>query len=257
MKRAFGTAYAICGMMVVLVFAATSSIPIWPFAVLPRGKRERYTIHGARYFAWGCLRPVLWVRDEVIGRENLPPEGGYLVVSNHRSWLDVALLILHTKSQGVSKREVAYIPFFGLNGWLSGAIFFNRRDKEGRARVIADTIALLGGGGNVHVFPEGTRTRDGRLSEKVHLRLIQLVAEAGHAVVPTCTWGTEGGMPAAAMYALPLQRMGLEIGRPMRKGATESSQEFAERVWAEVRRLAGLHGADQPFPPSAGLGVDR
>lgn len=247
MKRAFGFLYAVLGMMVVLVFAATSSIPILPTAVLPRGRRERYAIHGARYFAWGCLRPVLWVRDEVIGREHLPREGGYLVVSNHRSWLDVALLILHTKSQGVSKREVAWIPFFGLNGWLTGAIFFDRRDKAGRARVVAETLQLLAGGANVHVFPEGTRTRDGRLSEKVHLKLVHAVAQAGHAVVPACTWGTEGGMPAAAVHAMPGQRMGIEIGAPMRLADGETPEAFGERVWGEVRRMARAHGADEPF----------
>lgn len=235
-------------MMVVLLFAATSSIPIWPFAFLPRGKRERYTIHGARYFAWGCLHPVLWIRDEIVGRANLPKEGGYLVVSNHRSWLDVALLILHTRSQGVSKREVAWIPFFGLNGWLSGAIFFDRRNKDGRGRVIEDTLTLLRGGANVHVFPEGTRTRDGRLSAKVHMRLVQMVAEAGFAVVPTCTWGTEGGVPAATVYAMPLRRMGLEVGMPMKLGPGESPEAFAMRVWDEVRAMAARHGADEPFP---------
>ncbi len=248
MKRAFGFVYSVLGMLVVLGFAATSSIPILPFAVLPRGRRERYTIQGARYFAWGCLRPVLWIRDEVRGLDNLPREGGYLIVSNHRSWLDVALLILHTKSQGVSKREVAWIPFFGVNGWLSGAIFFDRRNKSGRARVVSDTLLLLRGGANVHVFPEGTRTRDGRLSQKVHLRLVQSVAEAGHPVIPACTWGTEGGVPAATVYAMPGQRMGLEVGTPMRLAAGESAEDFANRVWAEVGRMAREHGADQPFP---------
>lgn len=247
MKRAFGFLYAVLGMVVVLGFAATSSIPILPFAVVPRGRRERFTIQGARYFAWGCLRPVLWIRDEVIGRENLPREGGYLVVSNHRSWLDVALLILHTSSQGVSKREVAWVPFFGVNGWLSGAIFFDRRDKSGRARVVSDTLQLLAGGAKVHVFPEGTRTRDGRLSEKVHLRLVQAAAEAGHPIVPACMWGTEGGVPAATVYAMPGQRMGLEIGAPMRLGPGESPQDFSNRVWLEVCRMARAHGADQPF----------
>ncbi len=248
MKRLFGFGWAVFGMLVVLVFASTSSLFIWPFAVLPRGRRERYAIWGARYFAWGCLRPVLWVRDEVFGLDLLPRGGGYLVVSNHRSWLDVALLILHTASQGVSKREVAWIPFFGLNGWLTGAIFFDRRNKEGRAKVVSDTLRLLGGGANVHVFPEGTRTRDGKLSEKVHLRLVQEAASAGFAIVPACTWGTEGGVPAAVVYAMPLQRMGLEIGAPMKLEAGQDVEAFALSVWAEVCRMARARGADQPFP---------
>ncbi len=250
-KRLFGALWAVGGMLVVLVFAATSSIPIYPFAFLPRGKRERYTIWGARYFAWGCLHPVLFIRDQIIGRENLPQEGGYLVVSNHRSWLDVALLILHTRSQGVSKKEVAWIPFFGLNGWLSGAIFFDRRSKDGRGRVVSDTLQLLAGGANVHVFPEGTRTRDGRLSSKAHLRLVQAAAQADRVVVPCCTWGTERGVPASGIYAMPFQSMGLQIGEPMRRAPEEASEAFAERVWAQVTTMARARGADAPFRAEA------
>lgn len=234
-------------MLVVLVFAATSSIPIYPFAILPRGKRERYTIRGAQYFAWGCLHPVLFIRKTVVGLQNLPSDPGYLVVSNHRSWLDVPLLILHTRSQGVSKKEVAWIPFFGLNGWLSGAIFFDRRSPQGRARVVSDTLHLLRSGANVHVFPEGTRTRSGQLAQKVHLRLVQAAAEDGRTIVPCCTWGTELGVPPTGVYAMPFQPMGLEVGVPMRRGEDEPADAFAERVWAEVVRMAQARGADAPY----------
>lgn len=230
-------------MVVVLAFAATSSLFIWPWAVLPRGKRERFSIWGAQYFAWGCLF-VVQARQTVIGTERLPRTGGYLVVSNHRSWLDVALLILHTRSQGVSKREVGWIPFFGLNGWLSGAIFFDRRNKQGRAMVIRDALLLMRGGANVHIFPEGTRTRDGRLSAKVHLRLLQAAAEAGFALVPACTWGTDLCLPATEFVAHPWQPMGIEIGDPVRLEAGESAEATAQRCWDAVVRMARVRGAD-------------
>src|SRR5262245_35983569 len=134
MKRLFGMLFALAGMGQVLLWAALTSLLIWPFAILPRGRRERHAMVGARWFAWMVLHPTLAARVTLVGGENLPKERGYLVVSNHRSWVDVVLLQLHTNSNGVAKLAVAWIPFFGLNGWLSGAIFFDRRSRIARGR---------------------------------------------------------------------------------------------------------------------------
>lgn len=247
MKRLFGSLYAILGLALVLVFAALTCIPIVPFAVLPRGRRERYAIWGARWFAWMCLVPILWARMTVIGTENLPKKRGYLVVCNHRSWADVAMLILHTSSQGISKKEVAWLPFFGLNGYLSGAIFFDRESRGARGRVPEQALHLLRNGANLHVFPEGTRTRDGRLRSKIHLRLLQLCWENGIDVVPACVWGTEACLPASRFEAHPGTAMGLEIAPPLPRDAFADGETFAKATWAKVEEMAGRRGADAPF----------
>jgi 1-acyl-sn-glycerol-3-phosphate acyltransferase len=245
--RRLGHLYAIVGLLLVICFAALSSIPILPFAVLPRGKRERFAIWGARWFAWMCLVPILWCRMQIVGREHLAGRKGYLIVSNHRSWTDVAMLIFWTASQGVSKKEVAFIPFFGVNGYLSGAIFFDRTKKGERGKVPGETLKLLGGGANVHVFPEGTRTRDGRIRDKVHLLLVKLAWENGYDAVPACTWGTENALPVGRFLAIPGQRMGLEIGAPLDRAAFADGDAYAQATWAKVKAMAAARGADQPF----------
>lgn len=250
-RRALGAAWAILGLLVTILFGASSSLFIWPFAVLPRGRRERWSAFGMQYFAWMTLYLVLWSRIDFRGREHLPKGGGYLVVSNHRSWVDVALLQLLTKSQGVSKKEVAYIPFFGLNGWLTGAIFFDRTSKTGRAKVVSEAVKLLSGGANLHVFPEGTRTRTGRLADKVYFRLLQTASEHGFALVPACVWGTEEAVPAEGIYAMPGRRVGLEVGPPVPRAEGQTPEEHAEATWAVVKAMAERHRANEPFPPLA------
>lgn len=247
MERLVAAVWAVLGMAVSLVWAATSSFFIWPTAVLPRGRRERYAAFGMRYFAWCVLRFSLLARETVIGRERLPRTPGYLVVSNHRSWVDVGMLQLYTNSQGVSKKEVAYIPFFGVNGYLTGAIFFDRRDPNARARVVEEAMTILGGGGNLHVFPEGTRTRDGRLNPKVHLRLLIAASERGFPLVPVCVWDTDRAIPAEGIYVMPLRRFGLEIGAPVPRQPGQTAEDHARAVWAEVQAMAARHGADRPF----------
>lgn len=247
MKRLFGMVYAPLGLLFVLVCAALTSIPIWPTAVLPRGRRERYAIWGARWFAWMCLRPALFVRDTVIGLEHLPKEGGYLVVCNHRSWTDVALLMMHAGAHGISKKEMAYLPFFGLNGRLSGAIYFDRKNPLARAKVVEDAKFLLSHGANLHVFPEGTRTRDGVIKQKVHLRLVQMAFENGFHVIPACVWGTENALPSTYFGAFPFQEMGLQIAPPFSREGYTDGAAYAEAVWAKVREMARAHGADEPY----------
>lgn len=247
MKRTFGAVWALAGVVVTVVWAALSSLLIVPFVLVPRGRREKYAIRGAQWWAWMVLRPTVFARITRLGLENLPASDGYLVVCNHRSWIDVALLQLYTKSQGVSKREVAWIPFFGPNGYLSGAIFFDRSSRMARGRVVSDAQRLLRGAANLHVFPEGTRTRDGHLREKVALRLVETASEMGAPIVPACVWDTEKVVPAQGIYAMPFQSVGIEVGLPMPRLPEESPEDHARRVWTEVRRMAAARGSDRPF----------
>ncbi len=244
MRRAFGFLFAIGGMCVTIVFALIVSIPIVPWIVLPRGRRERYAVRGAQLFAWLVLRPLLWLRIERLGLEKLPKANGFLVLSNHRSWIDVPILMLFTRSNGVSKREVKYIPFFGLNGYLSGAIFFDRRSPIGRGRVVTDALRLLRGGANLHVFPEGTRTKDGRLNRRVFLRLAEAAWANGIDVVPACLWGTEDVVPATGVYAMPGCSVGIEVETPLDRTAFPDGDAYAKATWAKVAEIAARRGAD-------------
>lgn len=251
MRRVFGFAFAVVGLLITIVFAFLSTFPIVPFAVLPRGRRERYAIKGAQWFAWMVLRPLLLLRIERVGLEKLPPAGGYLVISNHRSWIDVPLLMFYTASEGISKKEVKYIPFFGVNGYLSGAIFFDRTKKTDRARVVEEALLLLRGGANLHVFPEGTRTRDGRIGKKIYLRLVQTCWENGVDVVPACVWGTEAVVPASGVYAMPGQSVGIEVESPLDRAAFTDGEAYAEATWAKVAEIAQRRGADCAFEERA------
>ncbi|MFN7144086.1 MAG: 1-acyl-sn-glycerol-3-phosphate acyltransferase [Myxococcota bacterium] len=247
MRRILGFLFALIGMIVTIAFAMFVSIPIVPWIVLPRGRRERYAMRGAQLFAWLELRPLLWTRIETAGLEKLPKKPGYLVASNHRSWIDVPLLMLYTASNGISKKEVMYIPFFGPNGYLSGAIFFDRTNTASRASVVTNAMRLLRGGANVHVFPEGTRTRDGRLGSKIYLRMLETCWENGIDVVPACVWGTENVVPAQGFYAMPGQHVGIEVDAPLDRGSYPDAQSYAEATWARVVEMARRRGCDAPF----------
>lgn len=243
----FAALWAIMGLFQVILWGALVTPLILPFVVLPRGRRERFGIFGARLFGWLCTHVTCIGRTTILGREHLPKRSGYLVICNHRSWEDVGLLILHTCSQGIAKKEVAYIPFFGLTGWVSGVIYFDRSRKEARQRVVTEAMSMMRSGANLHVFPEGTRTRSGRLAEKVHLRLVQACFENGIDVVPACVWGTENAVRAEGVHALPFQKFGLEIAPPLDRASFQTAEAYADACWQRVVEMARKHGADEAF----------
>jgi 1-acyl-sn-glycerol-3-phosphate acyltransferase len=228
-------------------FAFACTLLILPLGLLRRGEREQWASPVARAFGWLCIHLVLFARPEVIGSNHLPTRRGYLVVCNHRSWLDVLLLVWATDSIGISKREIGWIPCLGLGGKIAGAIFFDRRDRDARANVVAEALSMMSRNANIHLFPEGTRTRSGALAEKVHLRLIAETWKHNIPVVPACVWETENTLPSGRWLVFGGRKAGLEIATPPNPRDFSDGQSYAQAVWDCVRAMALRHGAHQEW----------
>lgn len=121
---------------------------------------------------------LLGVRLQATGATVRPDA---LLVSNHVSWLDIFVINALAPSAFVSKAEVRNWPVIG---WLAARndTVFLRRGSRGHSRIInAEIGALLDGGRNVAVFPEGTTT-DGTHVLHFHAALLQPAIESGHPV---------------------------------------------------------------------------
>jgi 1-acyl-sn-glycerol-3-phosphate acyltransferase len=205
-----------------------------PFALVPRGRRERYTAPVAQVYARLVVYVLLLVRVRLTGRVKLAPRQGALFICNHRSWLDAMLLPAHTRTNGLSKREVLWMPFLGFYAWLAGTVFFDRSSHQARLRARQQCIAQLRCGNRMFVFPEGTRSRSGELAERVHLRLVQDCYEQGIVVVPCAVYGTERVLPVGHFQAYPLQRAWLDIGDPVPIADHPDGLTYARAAWQEV-----------------------
>ena len=207
---------------------------VLPFAVFPRGRRERFTRFGARLWFLGVVYGIVLARPRVHGRVDLAAGQGALFVCNHRSFLDPPLLGAFTGSVGLSKRLIALFPFIGLYGWLAGLVFVSRTSPAARRRARAEAIWLLSSGHRLFVFPEGTRSRDGQLRERVHLVLVKDAFELGVPVVPCAVWDTERAIPAGGLWAWPFQKVNLHLGKPMKPSDFSDADTFTRAVWASV-----------------------
>ena len=156
------------------------------------------------YVVASLIRPF-FVRIQVVGQENVPLVGGCLYAINHTMGPDY-LLVGYT-----SPRQVYYMAkseLFGRQRWMeqlvAAAGAFPVRRGQGDREALERAVLLVRGGKVVGMFPEGTRSRNGRLQRgKTGVARIALLA--GVPVVPVAVIGCEAiGREAFTFKRRPL-----------------------------------------------------
>ena len=230
-----GLAYGLLVLGIAIPAALFSgTIFALPFAWMRRGERERHTVRAAVVWSRGLLNWLLFVRTTVTGETSLGDEEGALVVSNHRSWVDPLLMIAELRAMGLSKAEIFWLPMIGQYAWLSGAVFVNRKSPENRKFARDEVMKLIRGGARVALFPEGTRSRDGKIRDKVYLSLPMDCWHENIPVQPCAVYGTERVLPPTRPVAIPFQTCRIDIGEVLRPADYPDAKSFAQAVWADV-----------------------
>ncbi len=91
-----------------------------------------------------------------IEQTGIIPEEGALVVSNHRSYLDIVIILSHLNAAFLAKKELESWPIFGLAAKRGNTVFVDRSNAESRARARQALGERVAQGISVVVFPEGT-----------------------------------------------------------------------------------------------------
>ena len=143
---------------------------------------SKFLYEFARVLMRNFVRIGYRVRCE--GRENVPDEGGYLFISNHRSMMDaifIGLLTPKSRFCFLAKQELFRNRFFGRLIQKLGAVAVDR--GAGDISPLEELCQRLRNGENCLIFPEGTRSKDGKLGRfKSGAALI--AAQTGVPVVP-------------------------------------------------------------------------
>lgn len=114
-----------------------------------------------------------------------------IFLANHISALDIWVLtaVLPVTTRFVSKRSVFWIPVLGQAMALAGFIPIDRKDRASAIRSLSNAAEPIRRGASVILFPEGTRSRDGRLA-RFKRGAFHLALDAGVPVVPVAISGT-------------------------------------------------------------------
>ena len=234
MRLLFSAIVALWAIAGTLLFGVLLIPAFLVVACIPKPRRYLYGAPLLQVWARFLTRGLLLCRPVVNGLEHLPPEGGVLLISNHRSWMDPLLMLDLVRGYGVSKKQIYYFPIIGQFAALAGIIFFDRRRPIERARVVPTAIERMRLGLNISLYPEGTRTRDGRLRKRVFLRLIEACHPAGIRVLPIALMGTEEVIPVGRFQVGVLKRPELTFMAPIAPEGFDDPKTFAAACWQAV-----------------------
>jgi 1-acyl-sn-glycerol-3-phosphate acyltransferase len=174
------------------------------------------------------------------------PEGrrAYVAVSNHQSMLDIFMLSRIPKEmKWVAKAELFRIPWVGWMFRLSGDIAVWRGNSGSGRDALAKARDYLDHGMSVMFFPEGTRSRDGRMLQ-FKSGAFKLAIEAGVPVLPIAIHGAAEGMPKGSPWVRSARVRARILAPVETAGMTEADVErlteaVRARIAAEVPVLSG------------------
>lgn len=186
-------AYLISDPLIVLSTIFFGSISI---AVSFFDKTGDTSIKVARAWARSLL-VVSGVRVIVEGLEHIVPEGSYVLISNHLSYMDTPVVLANIPVQFrfLAKRGLFQIPFLGTHLGQAGHVPVPREDPRASVKTMQTAAEIIQKRGtSMLVFPEGGRSRDGNLREFKD-GAAYIAIRAGVPVVPIAIIGTEKVLP--------------------------------------------------------------
>ncbi len=165
--------------------------------------RERRVLHVvSRWWSLSIFRLCPWWRLNIEGWEGYRHAGPYVVVTNHGSMFDIPIMyLLRLDFKWIAKKEVYRWPLFGAVLWMHGDIAIERGTASGFRRMVRQAGEHLKAGTSVIIFPEGTRSRDGRI-HRFREGAFLMAKEVGADILPCVIDGT-GDMTDGRKFKMP------------------------------------------------------
>jgi 1-acyl-sn-glycerol-3-phosphate acyltransferase len=192
---------------------------------------------------------LIW-RPTVEGLEHVPSTGGAILASNHLSVADELLLGAVVPRHLAFWAKAEYFTGTGFRGRLTrfvvgglGAIPVERAGGRAALSAFDAAIPALKAGDLVAVYPEGTRSPDGRLY-RGRTGVARLALAAGVPIIPVGVLGTDKIQPIGArMPRLVPGRITIRFGKPIdisgRPADRASQRKITDEVMSEIKKLTG------------------
>ena len=164
------------------------------------------------------LGPILrlWYRPQVTGLDNVPDDGAAIIAPNHQSFLDDFLLPLVIRKRKVVMMAKADYFDKWYTAWFfkaAGCIPVRREGGSASAKALSGGIDALRAGKLVGIFPEGTRSPDGRLY-RGKTGVARMALEAQVPVIPVALVGTYEAWPYDKKLPKP-GKVEIRFGKPL------------------------------------------
>lgn len=205
----------------------------------------------------GWARGLYWlcgIELEVQGAEHMDPNGAYVIVANHASYMDIAALFasLPKLPQFMAKRELSRIPFLGAALRSGRHILIDRGNHASARGSIERASDHLKTGAAILIFPEGTRSTSDEIA-RFKTGAFRLAKLGQVAILPVGIAGTRRVLPKHGR-TIKSGKVRVRVGAPITAADVESIplNELSERVRQALSELSGLPAVrDSGAQPSA------
>lgn len=195
----------------------------------------------------GIFRP--WVT----GADKVPVDGAVILASNHLSFVDSVFLPLIIERNMVFLAKSEYFTGKGIKGFFTkwfmkgtGMLPIDRSGGKASEASLNTGLRVLAGGNVLGIYPEGTRSPDGKLY-RGRTGVARMILESGVPVVPVAMIDTEKVMPIGSKWP-KMRRVGIVFGEPLdfsRFAGMEGDRFILRAVTDEIMyELAGLSGQE-------------
>jgi 1-acyl-sn-glycerol-3-phosphate acyltransferase len=204
------------------------------------------------------LGPVLRVffRPYVIGLENVPEDGAVIFASNHLSFSDSFFFPLLVPRRITFLAKADYFTGKGVKGWLTARFFrgagqlpVDRSGGRASEAALRTGLRVLSRGEALGIYPEGTRSPDGRLY-RGKTGVARMALEAHVSVIPVVMIDTEKIQPPGRVIP-KIGRVGVKIGKPLDFSRYEGMEgdrfvlrSITDEIMYELMELSGQEYVD-------------
>lgn len=214
------------------IVMATISLLVWPFD--KTGAMQHWCAR------WWC-RLIAWsifARIHVYGVDNVRADKNYVYMANHSSLIDIPALFAYLPYQFriMAKKELFFVPFMGWHLWTAGNFPIDRSDPRKTAKSLRGVIEGVRAGKSLAVFPEGTRTPDGKLKD-FKTGAFKIAVRAEVPIVPVSIRGTFKLLPKTTLAPRP-GRVDVVIGSPILTSSysEKNLSELIEKTRTEIQK---------------------
>lgn len=199
-------------------------------------------------------RPIVFtlLRVRITGRRNIPTTGPVLLAANHRSYFDSIVLPLVMKRRCHFLTATEYFAGRGFGAWArrrfllgTGMLPIDRSGGSASEASLRTALEKLAEGRLLVVYPEGSRSRDGKL-HRGRTGIARLAAASGAPVVPVGLRGTDDVLPNGGPGPkVRLAPVSIAFGRPIHvadKGTSldsKAQRAATDRIMAAIAGLSG------------------
>jgi 1-acyl-sn-glycerol-3-phosphate acyltransferase len=200
------------------------------------------------------IRPLF--RPWVEGMDNIPESGGAILASNHLSFSDSIFLPLELRRRLTFLAKADYFTGTGVKGRLTagfmksvGQVPIDRSGGRASEAALREAAEILGRGELLGLYPEGTRSPDGRLY-RGKTGIARMALESGVPVIPVAMINTFDVQPPGQIIPR-VMRIGIRIGQPLdfsRYAGMEGDRfvlrSITDEIMYELMQLSGQEYVD-------------